>query len=315
MNEPEHITDQRRTKPVKDGPGDQRSRIEIRILRIGLAISVPILTILLTVNPSDLRKNVDAYRIPVIIGLAAVVVAMIAGRLFTQWQTHSRRDSELRQELESVEDQRRRLEIENVRLATLGGQAQPGPIIHHFHAKRERTQIIFDALSAATDTIDVVGVANEMVTIDVDEGFFTPFFDRGGRMRVLFLDPESEAVKRREVQEKWPPGHLSIKAAANIARLKLYSNAEGKLQVRLYDHMPTVNMLLIDRRWALVHHYGWSAHGTETPTIEVDDRVSESAVPDDDTLKRAAQIRSEILKYYISEYNGLWALGKPYELF
>jgi hypothetical protein len=315
MNEPEKATEAHGANQVKDTQEKQRTRVEIRILRIVLAISVPVLTILLTVNPSDLRKNVDAYRIPVIIGLAAVVVAMLAGRLFTEWQGHNRRDRELRRQLESVEEERQHLALENVRLATLGGQTQAAPIIHHFHAKRERTQIIFDALAAATDTIDVVGVANEMVTIDVDEGFFTEFFDRGGRMRVLFIDPEGDAVKQREIQEKWPPGHLSIKAAANIARLKLYSNAESKLQVRLYDHIPTVNMLLIDRRWALVHHYGWAAHGTETPTIEIDDRVNESAIPDDEISKRAAQIRSEIMKYYNSEYNVLWSLAKPYELF
>lgn len=288
----------------------KKERWEVRLFKTGIAAAIPVLTVILTVKPDDLKSNFDVYRGPLLWGILALLVIVGLVSLTNAWTARSALIVTLQEELHEAEEAAHDLELDNAKLGSTSPRRLQ-PAIHVFSAKRYRTDIVEDAFRQARQTIDVTGVANEMVTSDLDEGFFESFFRGGGLLRVLFIDPASQAVRDRESQEAWPPGHLATKTTANIARLRQYvsllvPDGVGRLEIRVYDHSPTLNLVLIDNQWLLAHHYGWAAHGTNTPTVEIDNRVASR--PEEESLDDL-ELRTNLVRYYQKEFETLWNLG------
>jgi len=316
----------------------QSSRIEVRVAKWVIASALPIVAVLVTIKPEDLASNAAAYVKPVGIGVVVLLIVLglmwafgvwsenrsLQTRLAVAQTTLEERASDLdtnRAELERArvdlttrtdEAAELRSAVDRLERRRTDANATALTAVHAFRVKRERTEIIEAAFAVAARSIDVIGVANEMVTTDVDEGCFEEFFKRGGHMRVMFVDPDGEAVKERERQERWPAGRLSAKSRTNIAHLGQYNRyaRSGALQIRVYEHAPTVNMVIVDGSWVLAHHYGWSAHGTATPTLEINARAA-ALQSVEGTAPKAAEIARKLVDYYIAEYNDLWNQGRP----
>lgn len=176
---------------------------------------------------------------------------------------------------------------------------------HIFQNKAPRRDLVASALAVATEAIDAVGVVNEWVTTDlIDEDFLMEFFERGGRMRALFIDPRGEAVRTRELAEskhqkrKIVDGDFARRTQHAIDTLRKYR--EGNLEVRVYEREPTLGLVMVDDKWALVHQYGLSAKGVTTPTLEVDGRGGEP-------------LAADLLRYYKSEFEALWVMNTTKE--
>lgn len=166
-----------------------------------------------------------------------------------------------------------------------------------FDDRAPRRVLVCERLKAAKRTIDVVGVVNEWVTTDLpDERVLAPFFNGGGRMRALFINPNGEAVKQREALERHyqdreiKKGDFATRTKLAIDTLWQYRDAQ--CQVSVYERQPGPAILIIDERWALLTHYGLTSRGVTTPVIEVD-------------LTSGSPISAGMLKYYQAEFEVL----------
>ena len=127
-----------------------------------------------------------------------------------------------------------------------GGSLPPG-----FGAELtdEQRTLLAERIKTARKTIDVVGVVNELVTSDLpDDDFLWPFLNEGGMMRVLFINPNGEAVHRREELERIhqdriiPRGDFERRTRSAINCLERYKDAS--LGVWVYERQPSVAMMI-----------------------------------------------------------------------
>lgn len=229
-------------------------------------------------------------------------------------------EAELRNELSELREQsdsvKARLTDQVLELSdALASQARSGDSarVLGFGGQAERDLLVSSVLAGAQRSIVVVGVVNEIVA-RLDEGFLTQFFQNGGTLRALFIDPDGQEVHiRQELEVQFqaqrvnrpPDGEFANRTRAAIERLRPYHVANlaahqyqagrtGKLAVRVYDRQPSLSLLLVDDKWALFHYYGLSAMGYQTPHFEIDARAQEDPQP--------------ILQYYAAEFETLWEM-------
>lgn len=97
--------------------------------------------------------------------------------------------------------------------------------------------------------------------------------EAGATYRCTFLDPAGDAIRAREIEEGYPPGHLSALTELNIQTLvkrvrdKLSSDARDRLEIRTYDEVIRFNVLLIDAQTCIIQPYLPEARGVDSPTL------------------------------------------------
>lgn len=94
----------------------------------------------------------------------------------------------------------------------------------------------------------------------------------GTRVRCLFLAPDGDAIRAREREEGHAPGMLSALTELNIQilqRLRTGLSAPGqeRFELRSYDEVPRLNLLLVDDRTCVVQPYLPQAQGVDSPTM------------------------------------------------
>jgi Domain of unknown function (DUF5919) len=94
----------------------------------------------------------------------------------------------------------------------------------------------------------------------------------GTQLNCLFLDPKGEAIKAREREEEYPPGHLSGWTSLNIdvlcrIRDRLPSGAQDRMRLWVYDETIRFNIVLVDDRTCVVQPYLPQARGIDSPTL------------------------------------------------
>lgn len=97
--------------------------------------------------------------------------------------------------------------------------------------------------------------------------------EAGTTMRCLFLDPASEAMRVREIEEGFPRGQLATLTEINIETLsrrvgdQLSPTARGRLQVAVYSQTVRFNITLIDGATCVMQPYLPASRGVESPTF------------------------------------------------
>ena len=112
-----------------------------------------------------------------------------------------------------------------------------------------------DLINSARDEILMLGINGLGVFHESFEDIISFIKDRGGKVRVLLLDPESEAFKQREEKEEGNGGEksgrlraeylTSIAFCKDIVRL---SNSKDSLELRTYNEEPEVALLVADAK-------------------------------------------------------------------
>ena len=113
---------------------------------------------------------------------------------------------------------------------------------------------------------------------------------RRARVRLLFLDPEGEAIKQRGQEEHHEEGHLEhwTRANINVARRirdGLPADAAGRVELRTYDETVRFNVMLVDRRIGVLQPYLPASRGVDSPTF-----VMERKDPDNDLFSVAEAV-------------------------
>lgn len=212
----------------------------------------------------------------------------------------------------------------------------PFPKVRSFQSplrRKNRTEVVVKGLRSATSSIDACGIANEMITTDLPQDFLNNFFERGGRLRAIFIDPTPTGVvgdRERAEGHATREDTLAVKASRNIRNLLSFeahladlrvqwrdydgSRPLPSIEIRTYDTAPKVNMLIVDSAWALVHYYGEATAGTASPVVEVDARlnVPNQLTPESQVqAKRASHRTRDALNFYVQDFEALWAKARP----
>ena len=99
----------------------------------------------------------------------------------------------------------------------------------------------------------------------------------GGQVRLLFLDPAGSAIRGREIEERFDPGHLGSLTTLNLQSIlrirdRLPGELADRMQVATYDQTIRFNLTLIDRRLCIAQPYLPHSRGVESPTMVIENR-------------------------------------------
>ena len=87
-------------------------------------------------------------------------------------------------------------------------------------------------------------------------------------VELLFLDPDGESIKRREIEENLEENTIIniTKTTTALAR-KIKKEYKTEFNYRLYDSPPSLNMYIIDDRYIVLQHYIQETRGQEAPVF------------------------------------------------
>ncbi|MFI5715462.1 DUF5919 domain-containing protein [Nocardia sp. NPDC051750] len=153
-------------------------------------------------------------------------------------------------------------------------------------------------LFGGATTIDIAGISLNMLCQQYSDREIVQLLGSGTAMRCLFLDPQGDEIRRREVEEDQAPGALSGLTALNIGVLQricenLSAASTGSMQIRTYDETARFNIVLVDSELCVVQPYLPLARGLESPTFVA--RKSATA---------------GIFDTFAGVFDGIWTRGK-----
>ncbi|HET7415181.1 MAG TPA: DUF5919 domain-containing protein [Arthrobacter sp.] len=133
---------------------------------------------------------------------------------------------------------------------------------------------------AAAERVAVMGLSLNAICQGISDVTLCELIENGLILRCLFLEPDGDATRAREVEEGFAPQHLAELTRTNIAALerireRLSPEAADRLQVRAYDEPLRYNITLIDDQRAIVQLYLHGARGLDSPTFVIEAREDE----------------------------------------
>lgn len=128
------------------------------------------------------------------------------------------------------------------------------------------------ALLDGARQVRAAGLSLNLICQQVPDQYLRNLICGGAGVTLLFLDPAGDAMKAREREEEFPPGHLSGLTRVNIdtmARLRdrLPGDARERLRLAVYDETIRFNIILVDDRTCVAQPYLPSARGLDSPTL------------------------------------------------
>ncbi|WP_157838561.1 SAV2148 family HEPN domain-containing protein [Streptomyces xiaopingdaonensis] len=185
------------------------------------------------------------------------------------------------------------------------------------HPDRVRLQRRLPAedLFGGARRLDAVGIGLNLLVQNYSARRLTRLAESGCRMRLLFLNPASSAVRRRERELGLKRGELSRSVETNILhmrRVRARLRDTGAFQIHVFDETPRFTAYLVDDDGpdglAVVQSYLRRVRGMEAPVwvLRGDGRqlVRQEPPP------RAAG-EAGLLPVYREEFESVWADSRP----
>jgi hypothetical protein len=128
--------------------------------------------------------------------------------------------------------------------------------------------MVFDQATS----IKVAGLSLNLLCQHYGDQRLTKLLQRGARLQALFLDPDGEAIRHRELEEGLESGDLSGLTRLNMQMLRrvraaLSGDAEERLDVRTYDSTIRFNLTFVDDRQCIAQPYLPALRGVDAPTF------------------------------------------------
>ncbi len=174
----------------------------------------------------------------------------------------------------------------------------------------EEQKALLNAELRTTKSVIAIGIANTETTANLPNGFYKDFFvNKSGEMKLMFLNPDGEEIKKREDDETVGPSNGEYTFASvvryNINKfldgIKSVSGTPGvepeptlKYYLRIYDFYPKINCIVTDN-YVFFHYYGLKHCGTSSPSFVIKKEGNE-----------------EIYNYYKNELLSFWDKAKDY---
>lgn len=188
------------------------------------------------------------------------------------------------------------------------------------HADRVRLQRAMPAedLFGGAHRLDAVGIGLNLLVQNYSGRRLVRLAESGCRIRLLFLNPASSAVRRRERELNLKKGELSRSVETNILhmrRVRARLRDTGAFEIHVFDETPRCSAYLVDGDsadgLAVVQPYLRRVRGMESPVLvlrgggrELVQRSAEQGKPADDGVHG-------VFETYREEFESEWADSRP----
>lgn len=122
-------------------------------------------------------------------------------------------------------------------------------------------------------TVDAVGLSLNLLCQQYPDKRLRALVESGAQIRLLFIDPGGDAVRRYEVEEGYRAGQiaalteLNIQAVQQRVQHRLSDGCAGTVELRAYDETTRFNLVLIDRERCVMQPYLPETRGVDSPTF------------------------------------------------
>jgi hypothetical protein len=161
--------------------------------------------------------------------------------------------------------------------------------------------------------LDAVGIGLNLLVQNFSGRRLLRLAEAGCRVRLLFLNPASSAVKRRERELGMKRGELSRSVEMNILHMRRVRSRlrdPGAFEIQVYDETPRCAAYLVDGDGsdgvAVVQSYLRRSRGMEAPVLVL--RNGSRVVKSDDMDKG---VDSGLFPTYREEFETAWADSRP----
>ncbi|MGY0231853.1 DUF5919 domain-containing protein [Longispora urticae] len=117
-----------------------------------------------------------------------------------------------------------------------------------------------------------MGLSLNLICQQYPEQRWRTLVESGSEIRCLFLDPAGDAIKQREGEEGYGPGHLSGLTELNIQTLKrvrsrMPKDAQKRMIIGTYDETIRFNIFTVDDSLCVMQPYLPASRGVDSPTF------------------------------------------------
>ncbi|MDO0925144.1 SAV2148 family HEPN domain-containing protein [Streptomyces sp. TG1A-8] len=158
--------------------------------------------------------------------------------------------------------------------------------------------------------LDAIGIGLNLLVQNFSGRRLIRLAESGCRVRLLFLNPASSTVKRRERELGMKRGELSRSVEMNILHMRRVRSRlrdPGAFEIQVYDETPRFSAYLVDGDGAdgiaLVQSYLRGARGMESPVLVL--RNGSRLVRSDDVGEAG------LFPTYREEFEQTWADSRP----
>jgi hypothetical protein len=177
---------------------------------------------------------------------------------------------------------------------------------------RLQRQLPVEDLFAGARRLDAVGIGLNLLVQNYSGRRLIRLAEAGCRVRLLFLNPASSAVRRRERELGLGRGEMARSVEMNIMHMRRVRSRlrdPGAFEIQVFDETPRFTAYLVDGDGgegglAVVQSYLRRARGMEVPVMVL--RGGNRRVVADD---RPAE--SGLFEVYREEFEGIWADARP----
>ncbi|MEV7324035.1 SAV2148 family HEPN domain-containing protein [Streptomyces sp. NPDC093970] len=180
------------------------------------------------------------------------------------------------------------------------------------HPDRVRLMRQFPAedLFGGARRLDAVGIGLNLLVQNFSGRRLVRLAETGCRVRLLFLNPASSAIKRRERELGMKRGELSRSVEMNILHMRRVRSRlrdPGAFEIQVYEDTPRFSAYLVDGDGAdgvaIVQSYLRGARGMESPVLVL--RNGDKVLKSDDVLEAG------LFPTYREEFEMAWADSRP----
>ncbi|WP_078863750.1 MULTISPECIES: SAV2148 family HEPN domain-containing protein [unclassified Streptomyces] len=176
---------------------------------------------------------------------------------------------------------------------------------------RLQRQIPAEDLFGGARRVDAIGIGLNLLVQNFSGRRLIRLAESGCRIRLLFLNPASSAVKRRERELGLKKGELSRSVEMNILhmrRVRASLRDPGAFEIHVFDETPRFTAYLVDGDGpgglAVVQSYLRKARGMEAPVLVLRGGRREVVRTDKDT-------EHGLFQTYREEFESIWTDSRP----
>ncbi|MEU0472466.1 SAV2148 family HEPN domain-containing protein [Streptomyces olivaceus] len=183
------------------------------------------------------------------------------------------------------------------------------------HSDRVRLLRQFPAedLFGGARRVDALGIGLNLLVQNFSGRRLLRMAEAGGRVRLLFLNPASSAIKRRERELGIKRGELSRAVEMNILhmrRVRARLRDPGAFEIQVFDETPRFTAYLVDGDGAdgiaVVQSYLRRTRGMEAPVLVLRNGRNGAKVVKSDQVDDAG-----LFPTYREEFELMWADSRP----
>ncbi|MEV0276401.1 SAV2148 family HEPN domain-containing protein [Streptomyces sp. NPDC050610] len=183
----------------------------------------------------------------------------------------------------------------------------------HSDRVRLQRQLPVEDLFGSARRLDAVGIGLNLLVQNYSGRRLVRLAEAGCRSRLLFLNPASSAVRRRERELGIKKGEMSRSVEMNIMHMRRVRDRlrdTAAFEIRVFDETPRFTAYLVNGDGAdglaVVQSYLRKARGMEAPVL-----VLRGGGRERDVVREDQDADNGLFATYREEFDGVWADSRP----